>query len=842
MRRAAFTKSKNKNKDRQRDDAPAPTAAPLASAAVAASPITAVEALLRDESFQPHRHNLLNPAVPVPNQGPGPVSLSVSVTANHAAPDADIHSQSQLGHDRQLLHTATHSSHVVSTSVLDAPMTDAFPAEANAISATAAATAATNTTSSTIATATSPTTFTTSAVADHFHQSGDSDDQSTASIAPSTANTLTCNTEPIESDPDDDIDLDLDASVSPALLNDLSLLASHADLDHDYVPHYYDYDDEDYDLDMSDSEGGAPLDDEPNYVPQLQVDQHHSALPQEDDDTQTTPTGPVNYFLHSFVHAPSVGSAGLIMNTAPPTEPWAPVPPNASVPMPQTIPQPPLPPLDPLDGPAPVSNPNPTMLGSENLGLVDFLRHWAYQARTASPLSLSRTHAPCPEEIRRQAHHHVGEIRYDHLHGDDFDMQGIDWASMGTTRRFARQRRCATYKNYVNKEGSDRWSPHMVDVNIASPESFLRFRKYIVRQDVYLAHFQLRSILACPSRTQAYYPGMRGVNRINPVSGKTELALNNSDVTGLGALISTLDANHGVLLAGTFNGEYYLKNLDSEDKKLWTDGQITQSMGGITNHVQIHMARRSSGPVAAISSNDDGFRVMDLATEKFVMQTRYRFPLNCSRISPDGRLRVMVGDDFKVLITDADTGQIQQELAGHRDYGFACDWSDDGYTVATGFQDKGVKIWDARRWCDSRGISTPLCTIRSEMAGVRNLRFSPVGSGERVLVAAEEADFVNIINAQTFSTKQTVDVFGEIGGVAFTNDGQDLNMLVSDHHRGGLLQLERCGVGPEPYFRNSWKRFTDLETDQWRYRVDERSHIGEAYCRRPISTDTIPIF
>ena len=69
-----------------------------------------------------------------------------------------------------------------------------------------------------------------------------------------------------------------------------------------------------------------------------------------------------------------------------------------------------------------------------------------------------------------------------------------------------------------------------------------------------------------------------------------------------------------------------------------------------------------------------------------------------------------------------------------------------------------------------------------------------IGSGKRVLVAAEEADYINIIDAQTFRSKQTVDVFAEIGGVSFTNSGQDLTVLCYDPTRGGLLQLERCGM------------------------------------------------
>lgn len=160
----------------------------------------------------------------------------------------------------------------------------------------------------------------------------------------------------------------------------------------------------------------------------------------------------------------------------------------------------------------------------------------------------------------------------------------------------------------------------------------------------------------------------------------------------------------------------------------------------------------------------------------------------------------MVGDQKEVLITKAEADgkpEILKMLGGHGDFGFACDWADDGWTVATGFQDKSVKIWDARRWTDGRGRAQPVCTLGSEIAGVRSLRFSPLGSGKRVLVAAEEADFVNIYDARTFQSKQTFDFFGEIGGVSFANEGQDLHILCCDRARGGLFQLERCGLGTE---------------------------------------------
>lgn len=368
-------------------------------------------------------------------------------------------------------------------------------------------------------------------------------------------------------------------------------------------------------------------------------------------------------------------------------------------------------------------------------------------------------------------------------------------------------------------------------------DSFFRFKKMQIRHDVHLAHFQLRSVLACPGRNEAFYSASRGINRINPITEETDLALN-SEHTSIAAMISTLDANHGVLMAGTFGGEYCLKNLDSEDPKNCCDGSITNDPNGISNHMQIYLPRGSGSPVAAVSSNDYCFRVMDLSTETFISKTRFPFALNCSAVSPDRRLRVMVGDNLNVLIVDAEKGEVQQRLSGHRDYGFACDWSDDGVTVATGFQDKGVKIWDARWWCNSQGVPMPVATLRSEIAGVRGLRFSPVGSGPNVLVAAEEADFVNIIDAQTFETKQTVDIFGEIGGIAFANDGQELNILCCDRHRGGLLQLDRCGL---PFHGNAYRR--ELVHDEWQL-VDDDSYryANERFIRRPTRLGSVPIF
>ncbi|ROT39710.1 WD40 repeat-like protein [Sodiomyces alkalinus F11] len=481
-----------------------------------------------------------------------------------------------------------------------------------------------------------------------------------------------------------------------------------------------------------------------------------------------------------------------------------------------------------------LGSPQPNSLAPQNSPLDHFLKFWA--ATAACFGSAGRMKAPWLSQVNEQLSEPCRRVTLEQLCGDERDVQGLNWAGMGITRLDARERRLLTYKNYTNKPGSDDYQ-HLAGWAIRSSESHFKFRRMDIRRNTHLAHFQLRNVLACSGRSHAFYPGLRAVYRMNLLSGHTEVAMDLSDMVN--GLVSTLDAKCGVVIAGTSNGEYCMRNTYSQDSK-FVDGQITSSSSAITNHLQIHESRTSDGPLVAFASNDQGFRVMDVQTQKFLLDTAYSFPLNCTALSTDRRLRVLVGDSHNVLIASADTGEILQELCGHRDYGFACAWSGDGWTVATAAQDKTVMIWDARRWTDSNGASTPLTTVQCEMAGARSLRFSPIGSGPPVLVAAEEADYVNIINAKTFRGKQTFDIFGEIGGVAFTNDGQDLDVLCMDPSRGGIIQLERCNLGSKSNDRGDefpfravpwWARRRQDDDQAWSmsgYRAEASSRFEES--------------
>ena len=101
------------------------------------------------------------------------------------------------------------------------------------------------------------------------------------------------------------------------------------------------------------------------------------------------------------------------------------------------------------------SNPNPMSLGPENLGVLEFLRHWIWQGQRSIPRAIARI--PYPREVRNLAKQSPRRVTYDDLMGDECDFQGINWKMLGISRNLARNRRPVIYSNYVNRQGSDQW-------------------------------------------------------------------------------------------------------------------------------------------------------------------------------------------------------------------------------------------------------------------------------------------------------------------------------------------------------------------------------------------------
>ena len=357
---------------------------------------------------------------------------------------------------------------------------------------------------------------------------------------------------------------------------------------------------------------------------------------------------------------------------------------------------------------------------------------------------------------------------------------------------------------------------------VPNSDLHFRFREMNLKCRPYTAHFQLRHNLSASSKNAVFYSQRPSddddecdtdrcygpkVMCFNPETDTTECAMDLTKLANRDAArlerVTTLTASDGVLVAGGLEGVYAIKSLSATFENRPITGVVTEDANCSTNHVQTYLDRRSGLPQAVFDSNDMTIRTLDCLTNKFVRHHKFPFQVNCSAMSPDGRLRILAGDTCFPVIANAETGEKLFVLPGHEDYGFACDWAPDGITMATGHQDGLVQIWDARK------LTQSLHTLPMEMGGCRAMAFSPSGSGKRVLVLAEPADFVHIVDAQTFQSKQEIEFFGEISGISMPPDGSRLYIANCDPKYGGIMDFGRstycAGHGNGNGRRRRWR-------------------------------------
>lgn len=332
--------------------------------------------------------------------------------------------------------------------------------------------------------------------------------------------------------------------------------------------------------------------------------------------------------------------------------------------------------------------------------------------------------------------------------------------------------------------------------------SHFRFRQMNMKYKPVVPHFQLRHTLSASSKNAVFYSVGRDAFCYSPEADtqRRVFRVKDSASTPIGPLrqgIGCLQAKHDLLCTGDEQGHYSMKSLSGTYSEPAQTGVICDGSPVVrmTNHVALNLHRRSGLPQATFCPNDNTLRTMDCCTTQFVHKHTVDWPVNCTAISPDGRLRLAVGDGCQPLLMDAEKGSVIFWLPNHDDYGFACDWADNGIQMATGNQDGKTQIWDCRR------LSQPLHVISAEITAVRTLQFSPVGSGRRLLVMAEDVDSISIVDATTFETQQRFGVLGEITGISLVPDGDKLFVGVADGGFGGIAEFDRCDFGYDRHDR-----------------------------------------
>lgn len=417
-----------------------------------------------------------------------------------------------------------------------------------------------------------------------------------------------------------------------------------------------------------------------------------------------------------------------------------------------------------------------------------------------------------------------GRINHQHMIDEQCDMQGIYWSKLQTTQTQAREVRRMTFTNgtsVIDEQPSFEFGNPAYKISfqsVSSPalpdaDSHFRFRETATTSIPFIFHRQLRHSISASSKNAVFYAYRNitqpfdldkeigfgdspvqecGVKCFIPASGSEEYAIDLSEAydepSGKIRAISCISASDGILVIGDALGLYALKSLSADFGSDYTTGTVsTQDLDSqiVINHVHTFLDRRSGLPQAVFVSNDTTISVLDCTSNKWVRRHSSDFEVNCSATSPDGRQRILVRDSIWPILEDAETGEELATLTGHKDNGFSCAWSPDGLTFATGCQDGIVQIWDARK--TSRSVHS----LPSEMGGVRAMQFSPLGAGKPVLVMAEPADFVSIVDARTYESKQKIEFFGEIAGITMPLDGSKLFIGNSDPTFGGIMEFDR---------------------------------------------------